>query len=161
MPIVNFFPCKKNATACEFSHSSCLDGRRTSCLRTLLQISDDVLFWCPTKIEVPLWFCKNTEIVLATKSSQSKLVRQSQKGGREEKWFVQGHGVGQGQHQQENRTQTSNTSALNINRGIYQCNYSWVRMLMGRYAGVTLAGEDAGAVPLVNFPRRMSPCSWA
>lgn len=73
---------QKNATACEFSNSSYLDGGGTSCLHTLLQISDDVLFWCPTKIKVPLWYCKNIESVLTTKSFQSKLVRQSQKGGR-------------------------------------------------------------------------------
>lgn len=78
LPIVNFSPCKTVL----WPVSSLTAAMWTVEEQALLQISDNVLFWClTTKIGVPL-YCENTEIVLVTKSFQLKFIRQSQKGER-------------------------------------------------------------------------------
>lgn len=92
---------KKCPSPWESSSTSWLAGVRTSSLRTLLQISDDVLLWCPTKIELLPCCYEIQQIALAAESFQLTLLRLSKAGGR---WrsglFVQGHSLGQGQHQQ-------------------------------------------------------------
>lgn len=70
--LLTFSHAKKCPSLWKSPNTSCLDGVRTSCSHTLLQISGDVPLWCPTKIEVPLWYCKMQEISLALLLSLQK-----------------------------------------------------------------------------------------
>lgn len=87
---------KKCPSLWKSPNTSCLDGVRTSCSHTLLQISGDVPLWCPTKIEVPLWCYKMQEIALTAERFQLKFTRLSEEGGRWRKGLFKVTGPGRG-----------------------------------------------------------------
>lgn len=96
--LLTFSHAKKCPSLWKSPNTSCLDGVRTSCSHTLLQISGDVPLWCPTKIQVPLWYCKTQEISLALTAErfQLKFTRLSKEGRRWRKGLFKVTGLGRG-----------------------------------------------------------------